>query len=93
MPTFVCTLLLHTNGCKSQSDSSAYRGDVSRKVEPEHLVGAAEIAARLGIRQPHTIHSWRRRYSDFPDPIAHLKTAMIWYWPDVEAWARATGRK
>lgn len=65
---------------------------MGRNVEPEHLVGAAEIAARLGLRQPHTVHSWRRRYADFPEPIATLKTAMIWYWPDVEEWAVRTER-
>ena len=30
------------------------------------LVGAAEIAGRLGVKQATTIHAWRRRYEDFP---------------------------
>jgi transposase-like protein len=63
-----------------------------RKVSIEDLVGAAEIAGRLGIAQPQTVHSWRRRYEDFPEPIAQLQTALIWAWPDVRAWARRTGR-
>ena len=63
-----------------------------RRVRPEDLVGAAEIAERLGLAQSQTVHSWRRRYSDFPEPIARLRTALIWAWPDVERWAERTGR-
>lgn len=64
----------------------------SRKVRVDDLVGAAEIADRLGLAQPQTVHSWRRRYEDFPEPIAQLQTALIWAWPDVRAWAEVTGR-
>jgi len=65
---------------------------MKRKVDAEHLVGAAEIAARLGLAQVQSVHLWRRRYKEFPKPVATLKQAMIWYWPDVEKWGRATGR-
>jgi hypothetical protein len=58
----------------------------------ESLVGAAEIAERLNIAHVETIHNWRRRYPDFPKPIASLKQALIWNWPDVKAWAKKTGR-
>jgi hypothetical protein len=50
------------------------------------------IADRLGVAYVETIHTWRRRYPDFPQPVAHLRRALIWSWPDVEAWAKATGR-
>ena len=66
--------------------------NVTRRVNADDLVGAAEIADRLGLAQSQTVHSWRRRYSDFPAPIAKLRTALIWAWPDVEQWARRTGR-
>jgi hypothetical protein len=65
---------------------------VSKQVNVEDLVGAAEIADRLGLAQSQTVHSWRRRYEDFPEPIAQLRTALIWSWPDVECWAKRTGR-
>lgn len=58
----------------------------------DKLVGTAEIADRFHLRQAQTIHSWRRRYSDFPKPVAKLKQAMVWYWPDVERWGKRTGR-
>jgi predicted DNA-binding transcriptional regulator AlpA len=65
---------------------------VTPNVESEQLVGAAEIAQRLGLAQAQTVHLWRRRYADFPQPVATLQQALIWYWPDVERWARQTRR-
>jgi hypothetical protein len=61
-------------------------------VDPADLVGSAEIADRLGIAHADTVLSWRRRYPDFPEPVAKLRQALIWRWSDVEAWAKATGR-
>ncbi len=56
------------------------------------LVGAAEIAERLDLSHSQTVHTLRHRHADFPEPVATLKRALVWAWPDVEAWARATGR-
>ena len=63
-----------------------------RRVYADELVGAAEIAERFGLAQVQTVHSWRRRYPEFPEPVAKLKTALVWDWTDVEEWATATGR-
>jgi hypothetical protein len=65
---------------------------MGRKLDADDLVGAAEIAERLGLAQVQTVHTWRRRYDDFPEPVARLKQALIWSWPDVLVWARTTGR-
>jgi hypothetical protein len=65
---------------------------MGRKLDADDLVGAAEIAERLGLAQVQTVHTWRRRYADFPEPIARLKQALIWAWPDIERWARRTSR-
>jgi predicted DNA-binding transcriptional regulator AlpA len=70
----------------------AYCEPVGRKVDPDDLVGAHEIAQRLGVARPQVVHEWRRRHDDFPEPIATLKTALIWDWRDVQQWARVTGR-
>ncbi len=58
----------------------------------EHLVGAAEIAERLGWSHPQNVHTMRRRHPEFPAPVASLRQAHVWNWLDVEAWAKATGR-
>jgi hypothetical protein len=58
----------------------------------DDLVGAEEIADRLGFAHVQTFHTMRRRHPDFPEPVKKLQRTMIWSWPDVEAWARTTGR-
>jgi len=65
---------------------------VGKKVDVENLVGAQEIAKRLGLKNPHTVHVWRTRHPDFPEPIALLKIAMIWDWKDIAEWAKKSGR-
>lgn len=62
-------------------------------MDVDHLVGAAEIADRLGVKRPQVVHEWHRRHAGkFPEPVARLRQALVWYWPDVERWAQATGR-
>lgn len=70
----------------------AYDRCMIRRVAVHDLVGAHEIAERLGVARPQVVHDWRRRHDDFPQPIAQLKTALIWDWSEVEAWAQQTGR-
>ena len=60
----------------------------------DQLVGAAEIAARLTPSgRTSIVHDWRHRHPDFPEPVATLKAGLVWAWPDVEKWAKATGRQ
>jgi transposase-like protein len=63
-----------------------------REVPVSRLVGAAEIARRLGCASANLIHSWRRRYPDFPQPVAHLEMGFVWDWAEIEEWARRTDR-
>lgn len=65
---------------------------MGRRVDVSQLVGAAEIATRLGAKRPQVVHDWRRRHPDFPEPVAQLSQVLVWAWPDVEAWAKKTGR-
>ena len=65
---------------------------MGRKVDVDDLVDASLIAQRLGLAQPQTVHLWRRRYSDFPVPVAALTRVLVWDWSDVARWARETGR-
>src|SRR2546428_7622089 len=53
-------------------------------------VGAAEIAARLGVR-PQTVHTWRHRKL-MPEPRWTVSGRPAWDWREIEAWARRTGR-
>ena len=53
-------------------------------------VGAAEIAARLRVR-PQTVHTWRQRRL-LPLPRWTVSGQPAWDWPEIEGWARRTGR-
>lgn len=61
-------------------------------VPPVFLVGAHEIADRLGPSHVQSVHTLRKRHLGFPKPVATLKTALIWDWRDVASWAISTGR-
>lgn len=58
----------------------------------DELVGTADIAHRLGVKRHQVIHDWIRRYSNFPAPVAEISGVKVFAWPDVEKWAKATGR-
>lgn len=65
---------------------------MGRKLDVDLLVGTADIVARLGLGEQRTVHAWIRRYNDFPAPVVSRERVMLWYWPEVEAWAKQTGR-
>lgn len=63
-----------------------------RKVKVSDLVSATEIAERLELSKPQVVHVWRTRHADFPEPVYMSDRVLIWAWPDIEKWARASGR-
>jgi len=65
---------------------------VGKRIEVADLVGAHEIAHRLGVARPQVAHEWRRRHEELPGSIATLKSALIWDWRVIKAWALITGR-
>ncbi len=65
---------------------------VGRTVDVEDLVGGMEISERLNLKSKEAFRSWRRRFPDFPQPVAELGIGRVWAWPDIEEWARAAGR-
>ena len=65
---------------------------MAKKVDPADLVGAHEIAERLGLSFPNVVHTWRKRHSDFPQPVTELKAGLIWDWNEVQSWVRGRSR-
>jgi hypothetical protein len=53
-------------------------------------VGALNTRLRRTGDTAWPLSDWRRRNLAFPEPVAKLKTAMVWAWPDVEKCSRAT---
>ena len=72
--------------------AAAYRRAVAQRFDPVNLVGSREIADRLGAKSYAIVDQWRRRYPDFPEPLAIVSGVRVWNWPDVQRWAKATGR-
>jgi len=58
----------------------------------DDLVSAADIAERLGVGKSTVVHDWRYRNLGFPEPVKMVGPVGIWDWPEVERWARSTGR-
>lgn len=63
-------------------------------VDPAQLVGAREIVERLGLKRVQHVHWYREHDPSFPEALAQIGGGRqyIWYWPDVEEWARKVGR-
>ena len=61
-------------------------------MDTDDLLNAREVAAVLGLAHREAIATYRRRYPDFPAPVIAKGTCVLWHRPDVEAWARETGR-
>ena len=58
---------------------------------PEAIpVGAAEIASRLAVKA-QTVHTWRQR-GVLPLPRWTVSGQPAWDWPEIEEWAKRTGR-
>ena len=55
-------------------------------VESTNIVGANEIAERLGMSFPNIIHAWRVRNIGFPEPTIIVSAGMLWEWNKVEEW-------
>ena len=63
-----------------------------RLVNPQNIVGAHEIAKRLGRAHSTIVHSWHRRLKNFPQPIVVLSAGKFWDWEEVKEWAKKTKR-
>lgn len=74
------------------TDATPYEALAGARTDTElwPLVSGAEIARRLGLSRERVRQLARRE--DFPDPIGRVGVAIVWRWPDVEAWAERTGR-
>lgn len=61
------------------------------RVEPDDLVSASDIAARLGRSRESVrlLIAGERGPGGFPAPISHLKArGRLWRWAEVAGWAR-----
>ena len=88
MITVIITLVIDYG--RSQGPCHNYL--MARKVDPADLVGAHEIAERMGLSFPNVVHTWRKRHPDFPRPVAELQAGLIWDWNEIQIWLKSTNR-
>ena len=67
---------------------------MSPNVDTEDLIDARGIADLLGLAQRNTVSLYQNRYPEMPRPVIDLGSGRprLWLRPELETWARATGR-
>jgi hypothetical protein len=75
------------DGDVSADHAASTRKPAALGVDP---VGALEIGERLDAR-PQTVAQWHFR-GLLPPPRWTVSGRPAWNWPDIERWARVTGR-
>jgi hypothetical protein len=56
-------------------------------LDGEELVGAAEVASRLGLKRSRQVLDLRLHRFGFPNPVARTGRNLVWSWPQVASWA------
>ena len=56
------------------------------------LLGLAEVAEMLGVNKQN-VANWRARRSDFPAPVANLKSGPVWSTESIVEWAHRSGHQ
>lgn len=72
-------------------DVESVEGLRVRRIEPEDLVTASEIAKRLGRTRESVrlLIAGRRGAGNFPAAVSHLRSrSPLWRWSEVAAWAK-----
>lgn len=55
------------------------------------LLGSADIARLTGVRRP-AVSNWRRRFADFPSPVAGTSSQPLFALEEVQEWCREHDR-
>jgi predicted DNA-binding transcriptional regulator AlpA len=63
------------------------------RVDPADLIDNHEVAEIIGISSSKGVSVYRRRYSDFPEPLVQKRQTVLWLREEIEAWARRHGRQ
>jgi len=60
-------------------------------LDGDELVGAAEVASRLGLKRSRQVLDLRLHRFGFPSPVARTGRSLVWSWPQVANWAETEG--
>jgi len=61
---------------------------VAEKIDPDDLIGAAEVQTILRLSHPSSVTTYLKRYSDFPQPVVDLSGSRVRLWKrqDIVHW-------
>ena len=64
---------------------------VGAKIDPDDLIGAAEVQAILRLSHPSSVTTYLKRYADFPQPVVDLSNSRVRLWrrQDIIRWHNA----
>ena len=64
------------------------------RINSEDLIDSQVVAEILGLTHRNSVTTYLRRYDDMPRPVVELGDGRVRLWlrPEIERWARATGR-
>ena len=72
---------------------SSEHGESAQAEQPPQLLGATEIAKRLGVTRSCIQYYTKTAPLCFPRPQAELARGRVWLWSDVEHWANLRGMR
>ncbi|MEI2700149.1 MAG: hypothetical protein V9E94_18115 [Microthrixaceae bacterium] len=61
---------------------------MARMVDPDDLIGAAEVQAILRLSHPSSVTTYLKRYPDFPRPVVDRSDSRVRLWQrqDILRW-------
>lgn len=61
---------------------------MGEKIDPDDLIGAAEVQAILRLSHHSSVTTYLKRYPDFPQPVVDLSGSRVRLWKrqDIERW-------
>lgn len=61
---------------------------MAEKVDPDDLIGAADVQAILSLSHPSSVTTYLKRYADFPRPVVDLSGSRVRLWrrQDIVRW-------
>lgn len=67
---------------------------MGRRVDVDDLIDSNAVADILGLAQFNTVSAYQRRYPTMPRPVVDMGRGRckLWLRPEIESWARKTGR-
>jgi glutathione-regulated potassium-efflux system ancillary protein KefG len=65
------------------------------RINSEDLIDSQVVAEILGLKHRNSVTTYLRRYDEMPRPVVELGEGRVRLWlrPEIERWARDTGRK